>query len=115
MVVGSTRFAAHEGGDLRQVAREAGFDGAAVELAQHPAPEPACDLASRALGLTGLAEIGEERGQRHELGAVGQVPRLEDILSVEEPRGGVETFFDAIKPTPSSRRPQAAGYPGACN
>src|SRR5439155_5425767 len=41
----------------------------------------------------------EDRGERYELGAVRQVPRLEDFLPVEEARCAHEAGLDAVSPS----------------
>ena len=44
--------------------------------------------------LPGIADVGEDRGQRHDLGLIGQIEDAVDVQHVQEFRGLYEAMLD---------------------
>ena len=85
---------------LFKIQGDAGVNGAAVELAQHAAPEPARELGVDARLAPAVAEQGHHPGEGHQLGGVGQLTAAEEALAFEEVGRFDEALLHDVGPAP---------------
>lgn len=82
--------------DLHKIFRNARFDCRSVQLTEYAAPIPLHKLVAVYVVLPGVADISEDRDQRHNLRLIRQVVNSIDVLHVQELRSAHEAEQEQI-------------------